>query len=451
MYSFLHPNYHNRKKPALSCRLNSFLPLFSFVVLLIGIQQLVAQSAPSPIIKKNALWHYYDDGSLEANSWYLNPVNESWKIGKAPLGYNVDSLATQLSYGDDSQNKRMVYYFKKTFFVNQPEKYIAYLLNIRRDDGVIVYINDEEVGRQNMPVQFNESVSGENIKQAVLAVTKYEESLFYPMFINSGMIKKGRNTISVALYQRSPSSSDVVFDLELLPLFELSAYKDIIESNEAKSSSSKEYSILTTQLALEKANTKHLLLEQNVDYIKLKHFWISGVLLVLLLLSSFFTFSFYKKNKQYAKSIENQEIFIEKSKQERLKSNILNIENSNFLEALQGKLKQLKKERIIGPDQIDALVSRVEERLKSRNDMEELAIHIDSLNTDFSQRLLKAFPNLTLSEVRHCCLIRIQLSTKEISRILHVDPRSIQTARYRIKKKLRLEENENLLVFLLRY
>jgi len=451
MFSFLHPSYHNRKKPAFRCCLNRFLFLFSSVVLQIGLQQLFAQSVPSPIIKKNALWHYYDGGLLEANTWYLNPVNESWKKGKAPLGYNVDSLSTQLSYGDDSQKKRMVYYFKKTFFVNQPEKYIAYLLNIRRDDGVIVYINDEEVGRQNMPVQFNESVSGANKRQAVLAVTKYEESLFYPMFINSGIIKKGSNTISVALYQRSPRSSDVVFDLELLPLFELTAHQDIIESNEASSSSSKEYSILTTQLALEKANTKHLLLEQNIDYIKLKHFWISGVLLVLLLLSSFFTFFFYKKNKQHAKSIENQEIFIEKSKQERLKNNILNIENSNFLETLQGKLKQLKNERLINPNQIDALVARIEERLKSRNDMEELAIHIDSLNTDFSQRLLKAFSNLTLSEIRHCCLMRIQLSTKEISRILHVDPRSIQTARYRIKKKLKLEENENLLVFLLRF
>ena len=38
---------------------------------------------------------------------------------------------------------------------------------------------------------------------------------------------------------------------------------------------------------------------------------------------------------------------------------------------------------------------------------------------------------------------------KEIARILNIDPRSVQTARYRIKKKLDLSEEQDLRSFLI--
>ena len=42
------------------------------------------------------------------------------------------------------------------------------------------------------------------------------------------------------------------------------------------------------------------------------------------------------------------------------------------------------------------------------------------------------------------------MQTKEISRILLIDPRSVQTARYRIKKKMSLDEDQDLREYLLK-
>lgn len=112
---------------------------------------------------------------------------------------------------------------------------------------------------------------------------------------------------------------------------------------------------------------------------------------------------------------------------------------------------QIQNSRVLQQKDIDALIQTIKNRRKNSANLEEIALHVDSLNANFSKRLLHAFPSLTQSEIRHCCLMRVQFSTKEISRILHVDPRSIQTARYRIKKKLNLKESENLVRFLLQY
>jgi DNA-binding CsgD family transcriptional regulator len=193
-----------------------------------------------------------------------------------------------------------------------------------------------------------------------------------------------------------------------------------------------------------------LLLQKN-DHLKTTYYAVGSLLLLLLVISTLFAFHFRKKTLQHTETLEEQALFLEKTRQEKLKRNIQNIENASFLESLLSKIDQLKKNRVITSEHLDGIGKLIKERKHNRADMEELAIHVDSLNTKFSQRLLNAFPNLTPNEIRHCCLIRVQLSTKEISRILHVDPRSIQTARYRIKKKLQLEEAQDLLPFLIKY
>jgi DNA-binding CsgD family transcriptional regulator len=46
--------------------------------------------------------------------------------------------------------------------------------------------------------------------------------------------------------------------------------------------------------------------------------------------------------------------------------------------------------------------------------------------------------------------IKLHLQTKEIAKILLIDPRSVQTARYRIKKKMNLDEDIDLRAYLLK-
>ncbi len=73
----------------------------------------------------------------------------------------------------------------------------------------------------------------------------------------------------------------------------------------------------------------------------------------------------------------------------------------------------------------------------------------NSAHSDFVQTLSERYPRLTATERRVCALTRLNLSNKEISRIMNVAPRSIEVYRNRIRKKLSLPPDTKLPAFLL--
>nr|NQU91355.1 hypothetical protein [Bacteroidota bacterium] len=57
-------------------------------------------------------------------------------------------------------------------------------------------------------------------------------------------------------------------------------------------------------------------------------------------------------------------------------------------------------------------------------------------------------PNLTQNELKLCSYLRMNLSTKEIAQMLNISLESVTTKRYRLRKKLQLENEENLVEFI---
>jgi tetratricopeptide (TPR) repeat protein len=73
---------------------------------------------------------------------------------------------------------------------------------------------------------------------------------------------------------------------------------------------------------------------------------------------------------------------------------------------------------------------------------------LSNLHGESLQYLSKHFPSLTPTERKVCALIRIDLSSKEIARLLNTEPRSIEKYRQRIRKKLGLTASDSLSTFI---
>lgn len=70
------------------------------------------------------------------------------------------------------------------------------------------------------------------------------------------------------------------------------------------------------------------------------------------------------------------------------------------------------------------------------------------IHRDFMLRMQNAHRDLTRSELRLCCLIRSSLSTKEIAAVMGIATRSVELKKYRLKKKLNIEREENLMSYI---
>lgn len=73
----------------------------------------------------------------------------------------------------------------------------------------------------------------------------------------------------------------------------------------------------------------------------------------------------------------------------------------------------------------------------------------ESVFDSFYNALLEKFPGLSPNERKLCALLRSGLSSKDIAMLTFQNPQSVDVARYRIRKKLNLVNEENLVDFLL--
>lgn len=82
------------------------------------------------------------------------------------------------------------------------------------------------------------------------------------------------------------------------------------------------------------------------------------------------------------------------------------------------------------------------------NNAENLNKQIDKVYKDFLNRLEEKYPELTKAEKKLCTLLYINMSSKEIATITNTTIRTIETSRYRLRKKFNLSRDEDIVSFL---
>lgn len=99
---------------------------------------------------------------------------------------------------------------------------------------------------------------------------------------------------------------------------------------------------------------------------------------------------------------------------------------------------------------LDASVSKIINKgLTQDNEWSDFNKHFESINKNFYNRIKQAFPDISPNELKICALIKMNLSIKEMASILNISPDSVKTARYRLRKKLNLNTEDNLTDFIL--
>ena len=103
---------------------------------------------------------------------------------------------------------------RSAFTLERPEQFARLALRLRCDDGAAVYINAQEVLRENLPPQ--ESLASGTV--ALKPVKGEAEVTCFVHELATASLRRGTNTVAVEVHQSEPTSSDLVFDLEILAL-----------------------------------------------------------------------------------------------------------------------------------------------------------------------------------------------------------------------------------------
>lgn len=122
------------------------------------------------------------------------------------------------------------------------------------------------------------------------------------------------------------------------------------------------------------------------------------------------------------------------------------------IEQLRQSLHDGSRSKGLGPF-IRTLSSRLQSLSSSDSNGDEFwsmfERNFDLIHEHFFRNLRLRYPQLTASDLRMCALMRLNLSTKDIARFQSMTVRGVETARYRLRKKLNVPAGTNLTEFMI--
>jgi AraC family transcriptional regulator, chitin signaling transcriptional activator len=144
-----------------------------------------------------------------------------------------------------------------------------------------------------------------------------------------------------------------------------------------------------------------------------------------------------------------EEDVIHKSK-ELANYTMLLVKKRELLNVMHEELKELKEavKNDISRQKLRELIKKINLNLQDEEYIKVFEANFERVHHEFFTQLKSTFPDLTSKELQLCAFVRMNLTNKEIASILNISVRGVETARYRLRKRLGMSQEEDMGQFL---
>lgn len=138
------------------------------------------------------------------------------------------------------------------------------------------------------------------------------------------------------------------------------------------------------------------------------------------------------------------------SKSKELASLALDMaQRQRVIDNLKDTISEQKRKGSITTNDIDSLLKHIDSDIGDSEFWNIYHNNFDLIHENFFRNLVASYPTLTPVDLRFCALLRLNLSTKDIAKFTSLTVRGVETARYRLRKKLGIKDKESLVQFLI--
>lgn len=225
---------------------------------------------------------------------------------------------------------------------------------------------------------------------------------------------------------------------------------------------------LEIQFETEKKNNEVRILKEREASRKLQSY-LYACIAIASLLGLLFMFRSYhfklrlslqrEKQLELEKQDSEMQIRLEKEEQARLKA------EQQLLEAQQQQLQKEAMANVLQLEHKNRMLHTIKDKLADDNslnmqkivreemvldnDFEDAKLRIQQVHPEFFNLINeKSHKKLTPLDMKLCAYLYLKMDTRQISQLMHIEPKSVRMSRYRIKQKLGLDKDEDLNLFL---
>lgn len=116
---------------------------------------------------------------------------------------------------------------------------------------------------------------------------------------------------------------------------------------------------------------------------------------------------------------------------------------------IQGELKK-DKDKFSNQYRLKHIMNKINQAIKNKDEWQVFETNFKEVHEDFSKDLLETFPKLTSKDLKLCSYLKMNLTSKEIAPLMGKSVRGVEVHRYRLRKKMDLDSQENLSNYLIK-
>lgn len=158
-------------------------------------------------------------------------------------------------------------------------------------------------------------------------------------------------------------------------------------------------------------------------------------------------------NQQRLIELENEKLQSEVAAKssELANSTMAIIKKNEVLIGIKEELGKLKKQKDNGlpSGAFNKLTRVIDANISNDDDWRIFEQSFNRAHEDFFRELKHRHPDLTPNDLRLCAYLKMNISSKEIAPLLNISVRGVEIRRYRLRKKLELEHDDNLVEYMM--
>lgn len=195
--------------------------------------------------------------------------------------------------------------------------------------------------------------------------------------------------------------------------------------------------------------------QKNLEYKKEIRYAI-GLASSMIILLTLLVLYFNQKSRINKVLMEQKQSELEKEnlskeldyKKKELTTNLMYLLRKNeLISNISDELKQINSSDEVNNKALQDIILELNKNIQP-DLWAEFEMRFKEVHVDFYNNLTRLFPDLTPNELKLCAFLRLNMTSKDIGTITYQSVESIKVARYRLRKKLGLSRDENLISFL---
>lgn len=406
---------------------------------------------------KNSIGYVYFDQKnySKALEYYFSSLNLSKEINdKTGIARGLNNIAAV--YGSRKEYKKAGQYIEEAIIINQ-----------ELGNKQWVGINYMNLGLTNQELNKPETAK-KYFDKALIIFSELENIMWQSkcnlnigtFYIETQNYELGLDYAQIALEQGQQNHMKKIIH-DAYELFRnvylakgdtITAYKYILLKNEAKDSLNveKNHALLLKlelQYEFEKKEQDKLIQQQLKDFIII-------TTIISLVFALIIIFLLWARQRIKAKNTLLEKTNLEEKLEFKNKEFTLQVmsmmKKNEILTNVADKLVQIEQGAV--KDETKSAIKRIADELQRNSESEvweEFELRFSQVHSNFYEKLLKKFPQLTPSEQKLCAFLRLNMTTKDISELTGQSISTLETARYRLRKKLNISNSQvNLITFL---